>query len=106
MRAKVGKDRPQVVCADRNLNHREIKKRKVTSHQHNVADEILQVIDMVDTHEFVQEIVHTKQRVPSIICYTNEHLQDMKNCTTSKSGKLGIDRTFNVGQFYVTTIVF
>jgi hypothetical protein len=64
MRAKVGKDRPQVVCADRNLNHREIKKRKVTSHQHNVADEILQVIDMVDTHEFVQEIVHTKQRVP------------------------------------------
>ena len=38
----------------RNLNHRETKKRKVTSHQHNVADEILQVIDMVDTHEFVQ----------------------------------------------------
>jgi hypothetical protein len=116
-------DRSQVIYADqlqndtsinqhrdtkqvRNLNHRETKKRKVTSHQHNVADEILQVIDMVDTHEFVQEIVHTKQRVPSIICYTNEHLQDMKNCTTSKSGKLGIDRTFNVGQFYVTTIVF
>jgi restriction endonuclease Mrr len=116
-------DRPQVIYADqlqndtsinqprdtkqvRNLNHCETKKRKVTSHQHNVADEILQVIDMVDTHEFVQEIVHTKQRVPSIICYTNEHLQDMKNCTTSKSGKLGIDRTFNVGQFYVTTIVF
>jgi hypothetical protein len=74
-------DRPQVIYADqlqndtsinqprdtkqvRNLNHRETKKRKVTSHQHNVADEILQVIDMVDTHEFVQEIVHTKQRVP------------------------------------------
>ena len=66
MRAKVGKDRPQVVCADRNLNHRETKKRKVTSHQHNVADEILQVIDMVDTHELVQEIVHTKQHVPSM----------------------------------------
>ena len=51
-------DRPQVIYADqlqndtsinqprdtkkvRNLNHRETKKRKVTSHQHNVADEIL-----------------------------------------------------------------
>jgi hypothetical protein len=83
MRAKIGKDRPQVVYADqlqnntsinqprdtkqvRNLNHRETKKRKVTSHQHNVADEILQVIDMVDTHELVQEIVHTKQHVPSM----------------------------------------
>lgn len=118
MRAKVGKDRPQVVYADqlqnnnsinqprdtkqvRNLNHRETKKRKITSHQHNVADEILQVIDMVDT-----QFVHTKQHVPSIICYTNEQLQDMKNFITSKSGKLGIDRTFNLGQFYVTTIVF
>ena len=83
MRAKVGKDRPQVVYADqlqnntcinqprdtkqvRNLNHRETKKHKVTSNQHNVADEILQVIDMVDTHEFVQEIVHTKQCVSSM----------------------------------------
>jgi ribosomal protein S8E len=80
MRTKVGKDRPQVVYADqlqnitsinqprdtkqvRNLNYRETKKRKVTSHQHTVADEILQVIDMVDTHEFVQEIVHTKSSV-------------------------------------------
>ena len=116
MRTKVGKDRPQVVYADqlqnitsinqprdtkqvRNLNYRETKKRKVTSHQHTVADEILQAIDMVDTHEFVQEIVHTKQCVPSIICYTNEQLQDMKNFITSKSGKLGIDQTFNLGQF-------
>ena len=54
---------------------------------------------MVDTHEFFQEIVHTKQRVPSIICYTNEQLQDMKNFITSKFGKLGIDRTSNLGQF-------
>ena len=61
---------------------------------------------MVDTHEFFQEIVHTKQCVPSIICYTNEQLQDMKNFITSKSGKLGIDQTSNLGQFYVTTIVF
>jgi hypothetical protein len=30
----------------------------------------------------------------------------MKNFIISKSGKLDIDRTFNLGQFYVITIVF
>lgn len=55
----------------RNLKYREIKKDKQQKvQQHNIADEILEVIAMLDSHPFVQEIVHSKDKMSSIICYT------------------------------------
>ena len=61
---------------------------------------------MLDSHPFVQEIVHSKDKIPSIICYTTEQLIDLKHFITTKSGKLGIDRTFNLGHYYVTMFVY
>ena len=73
----------------------------------NVADEILEVIAMLQDHPFVQTIIHHKDEVPSVICYTIEQLEDLKYFLKhNKDQPIGIDRTFNLGQFYVTTLVY
>ena len=92
----------------RSKKHNDKKKenRTVTS-KTNIADEILQVIGMINSHPYVQTIVHNKDMVPAIICYTKEQMTDLKNfLTNKKEDPLGIDRTFNLGSFYVTTIVY
>ena len=92
----------------RNLKYRkERREREQTHHQNNnVADEILEVIAMLNDHPFVQEIIHSKEMVPSIICYTEEQMLDLKHFVQNKSGRLGIDRTFNLGVYFVTTFVY
>ena len=73
----------------------------------NVADELLEVIGMIDKHPFVQTILHNKNKVPTIICYTESQIKDLKSfLSTAKGQPLGIDRTFNLGCLYVTTIVY
>ena len=73
----------------------------------NVADELLEVIGMTDNHPFVQSIIHNKNKVPTIICYTDSQIKDLKSfLSTAKGQPLGIDRTFNLGCLYVTTIVY
>ena len=45
--------------------------------------------------------------VPAIICYTKEQMVDLKHFLThEKEDPLGIDRMFNLGSFYVTTMVY
>ena len=73
----------------------------------NIADEILEVIGMVNSHRYVQSIIHNKDQVPAIICYTPEQMTDLKHfLSNERDDPLGIDRTFNLGAFYVTTIVY
>ena len=73
----------------------------------NVADEILGVIGMINSNPYVQTIIHNKDMVPAIICYTKEQMIDLKHFLThEKEDPLGIDRTFNLGSFYVTTIEY
>ena len=73
----------------------------------NVADEILDVLGMVNDHPFVQTIIHNKDQVPNIILYTNEQILDLKHFVKyAKNQQIGIDRTFNLGTYYVTTLVY
>ena len=93
----------------RDIKHLEKKKEKktTTTTRQNVADEILEVISMLNTHPFVQTITHNKDQVPSIICYTEEQIEDLKHFLKHPhSDPLGIDRTFNLGSFYATIIVY
>ena len=83
------------------------KDKETISTKSNIADEILEVIGMVNENPYVQSIVHNKDQVPSIICYTPQQMTDLRHFLThEKSDPLGIDRTFNLGSFYVTTIVY
>ena len=45
--------------------------------------------------------------VPNIILYTNEQILDLKHFVkNAKNQQIGIDRTFNLGNYYVTTLVY
>ena len=91
----------------RSKKHNDKTKTKQTiSTQVNIANEILDVIGIVNEHPYVQTIVHNKDQVPSFICYTQDQITNLKHfLTNEKDGPLGIDKTFNLGSFYVTTIV-
>ena len=91
-----------------NLKYEEKKKERVArANRLNVADEILDVLGMVNDHPFVQTIIHYKDQVPGIILYTNEQILDLKHFVKyAKNQQIGIDRTFNLGTYYVTTLVY
>ena len=92
----------------KNLKYQQKQKEKIArSNRVNVADEILEVLGMVNEHPFVQTIIHNKDQVPNIICYTNKQILDLKHFVkNAPHEQIKIDRTFNLGNYYVTTIVY
>jgi hypothetical protein len=76
-------------------------------YNNNIADEILQVLSMMNTHPCVQQVIHTKGQVPSIICYTDDQMTDLKHYLHKADNPIvGVDRTFNLGSFFVTSLVY
>jgi hypothetical protein len=54
-----------------------------------------------------QQVIHTKVQVPSIICYTDDQMTDLKNYLHKADNPIvGVDRTFNLGSFFVTSLVY
>ena len=86
------------------------KKEGVEGNKANFAD-CVQTLDMlVNTHPFVQRVIHGKDKVPTVILYTENQLADIKSlCCNGNVGQstiLGVDKTFNLGPVHVTTTVF
>ena len=90
------------------MKYEEKKKERVARpNRLNVADEILHVLGMVNDNPFVQTINHNKDQVPNIILYTNEQILDLKHFAKyAKNQQIGIDRTLNLGTYYVTTLAY
>jgi hypothetical protein len=84
------------------------KKTTAKKYEANIADDLLAVISMVnDQPTFVQKINIVPGRAPSIICYLKEQIDDLKSFLAMNTHQvLGLDRTFNLGSCYVTTIVY
>ena len=62
---------------------------------------------MINSYPYVQTIIHNKDMVPVIICYTKEQMIDLTHFLThEKEDPFGIYRKFNLYSFYVTTIVY
>jgi hypothetical protein len=62
---------------------------------------------MVKDHPFVQKVEHIKNHILSIILYGEEQMVDFQHILkTVESPRVGIDRTFNLGSFYVTAFVY
>jgi hypothetical protein len=96
---------PKDIQQLRDLKHRNEKKTKTTT-GNNIADEVLQVLSMLNDNNFVQKVEHAKGQLSSII-YSEEHIIDFqKFIDNSDSTRVGIDRTFNLGCFYVTAFVY
>ena len=61
----------------------------------NFADNIQRVENMVHSHPFVQSVIHNKNTIPSVICYTEEHILDIRQFCVKGNCVLGFDKTFN-----------
>jgi hypothetical protein len=62
----------------------------------DVADEVLEVLKMLNENDFVQKVEHTKGQIPSIILYNKEQMIDFKKCITNNDEpRVVIDRTFS-----------
>jgi hypothetical protein len=87
------------------------KQRAPDANRKNNADDVQTIMNMMNDHNFIQEIVQTKGKPPMVILYTEEQVKDVKNfCVTRKDSSmnsiLGVDRTFNLGACFVTLTVF
>nr|XP_039258759.1 uncharacterized protein LOC120335330 [Styela clava] len=78
------------------------------STKYNIADEVLDVLNMINTNPYVKEIILTPEKPPSIILYTGYQLADLQSISIQSSDQtiIGVDRTFNIAACYATTIVF
>ena len=77
-------------------------------HQNNFADQILQLTNLIRTDGFIRCMYQGKNGIPSIILYTDQNFQLMKNmcCDGERTTVLGVDKTFNLGPVFVTAAVF
>jgi hypothetical protein len=66
---------PKDIQQLRDLKHRNEKKTKTTT-GNNIADEILQVLSMLNDNNFVQKVEHAKGQIPSIPMYLSASLCD------------------------------
>jgi hypothetical protein len=78
----------------------------------NLADHIIQVMRMAHDSDnpFVRKVITGKGNIPSIILYTEKQITDIRRfcCPSpgSDSTVLGIDKTYNLCDMYVTVFCF
>ena len=55
----------------------------------------------------VQHWSKSKGRMPNLVCYTGDQRDDLNFSLSQKTlFPIGIDRTFNLGKFFVTALVY
>ena len=91
-----------------NVKYNKSKKQEFgVGKKNNSADEVLECISLVDSNDFVQQCCKTKCRMPNFICYTEDQRNDLLFFLSQKSEyPIGAGRTFNLGRFFVTALVY
>jgi len=77
----------------------------------NIADDMLSVINGVQDNEFIQAVMLCKGKSPTVIGYLPDQITDMrrfchKDTPEHLRSVIGIDRTFNLGPCFLTTLVY
>ena len=102
-------DAPKDFKQIRNIKYQQSKKKSQNrmGKMNNLADEVLNCISMVDSNDFVQHFSKSKGVMPNFICYTENQINDLNFFLSQKSHHpVGVDRTFNLGRFFVTALVY
>ena len=108
-------DQPNNVQQVKNQKYIQAWKRRGTTaaKRGNAADHIQRIEQCAaepDSHPFSRCVTREHQRIPAVIMYIDEQLQDVRRfCCSAPIGEtavLGEDKTFNLGQFHVTVTVF
>ena len=90
-------------------NARKNKNGEKRQYRQNVADELRILLSDIHTNPFIQEVIQMKGKPPSVILYLEDNLEDIKQfCSLAAKNPsvLGIDRAFNLGPCYATTLVY
>jgi hypothetical protein len=87
---------------------RKEKMKNGVTYSNNFADHVLEATTMVQSNDFVQALLHEKTKTPSIILYNAQMMKTLTQmCINAPVPTvLGVDRTFNLGEFYVTATSF
>ena len=102
-------DAPKDFKQVRNVKYNLLKKHDSGSDgkKNNLADEVLECLLMVDSCEFVQQFCKSKGKMPNFVCYTEDQKEDLMFFLSRKRDyPIGVDRTFNLGHFFVTALVY
>ena len=101
------RDIKQVKNKRRNVN----KTNEDSGPAGNLADQIQHLQTGIHEGDFVQHVLTSKGKVPSVIMYTTEQLLDLRRfCCQDRdlahSTVLEVDKTFNLTELHLTTTVF
>ena len=82
------------------------KKERPYSYITNTADEVQVVLNELQRSPFIRSVIaNDNGKPPGVLCYTNEQVELLKS-TINLGAVIGIDRTFNLGACFVTSLVF
>ena len=92
----------------RNLKHSINRAKKDHSETSNAADHVICVEEMTKSHPFVKTVKHISGiNYPVVTLYTDQQIADIKRFCCKEGGSvLGMDKTFNLGEFHVTPTVY
>jgi hypothetical protein len=89
----------------RNKKYRETSKESPLKPV-NVADEIYQVLCSLQTSDFIQQVIFTNSKRPIVILYKMDQMKDLKANCIGGGSIIGIDKTFNLGSCFVSTLTY
>ena len=99
-------DAPRDMKQIRNVTYRQNSVAQSGQYKQNFADNMQMILNMAQRNEFLQHFVISKAQVPSVILYLSDQVHVLKRFCCSGQSVLRVDKTFNLGQVFVTTTVF
>ena len=81
---------------------------KDTGDSNNAADHVIKVEEMTKNHPFVKSVRHIAViNCPVVTLYTDQQIKDVKRFCCKEGGTvLGIDKTYNLGEFHMKPTVY
>ena len=97
-----------------NLKHTEKKKLSSSKNQpvspQNIADEVMQVISYItmNNNAFMKSVFHDRKHGPAVILFNDKMMNILRGvcCIDKTFSILGIDKTYNVDNYFVTITSF
>ena len=102
-------DAPRDTKQVRNIKYASDKQDRGEKANQNFSDQIMHMTSLVSQgDDFIRSIIHESGKVPSILLYTSKQIDMIEQacCASSTRTVLGVDRTFNLGDVYVTATSF
>jgi len=94
----------------RNVKHKNARQKRNNTNVNNFADHVQNLANMALTENtFVRQVTFGDGKVPTAILYTDEQIEDIKRFCFKMDGTgevLGVDKTYNLSNVFVTTTVY